>query len=56
MKAAKKPFGKAAERSVAEYSVPVDKVGLRTIKDTPLGDGYVGFSSLLFHEYFRIRL
>jgi hypothetical protein len=29
------------ERSVAEYSVLFDKVGLRTIKTTPLDNGYV---------------
>jgi hypothetical protein len=29
------------ERSVAEYRVLFDKVGLRTIKTTPLDNGYV---------------
>jgi hypothetical protein len=29
------------ERSVAEYSVLFDKVGLRRIKTTPLDNGYV---------------
>jgi hypothetical protein len=29
------------ERSVAEYGVLFDKVGLRTIKTTPLDNGYV---------------
>jgi O-methyltransferase domain len=29
------------ERSIAEYSVLFDKVGLRTIKTTPLDNGYV---------------
>jgi len=29
------------ERSVAEYSVLLDKVGLRTIKTTPLDNGCV---------------
>ena len=29
------------ERSLAEYSVLFDKVGLRTVKTTPLDNGYV---------------
>jgi hypothetical protein len=33
--------GNGKERSVAEYSVLVEKAGLRTIKNTPLDSGYV---------------
>lgn len=33
--------GNGKERSVAEYSVLFDKAGLRLIKNTPLGNGYV---------------
>jgi hypothetical protein len=33
--------GNGKERSLAEYSVLFDKVGLRTIKTTPLDNGYV---------------
>jgi hypothetical protein len=29
------------ERSLSEYSVLFDKVGLRTMKTTPLDNGYV---------------
>ena len=35
------PAGNGKERSLAEYSVLFDNVGLRTIKTTPLDNGYV---------------
>jgi hypothetical protein len=33
--------GNGKERSLAEYRVLFDKVGLRTLKTTPLDNGYV---------------
>ena len=33
--------GNGKERNLAEYRVLFDKVGLRTLKTTPLDNGYV---------------